>query len=182
MKPDLAYIALGSNLGDPLQQLRTAMQKLPRLGEVVARSSLYRSPAQGGPPGQPDYLNAVVALDPFPPYQSPLELLRALLAIEQEAGRVRRIHWEARTLDLDLLAMGNWILNSPALTLPHPRMMERPFVLAPLCEIDPHSSIVDLESTMTLGDRTVKVLSWYDNEYGYASRLVDLAAKMAAAL
>jgi 2-amino-4-hydroxy-6-hydroxymethyldihydropteridine diphosphokinase len=86
MKPDLAYIALGSNLGDPLQQLRTAMQKLPRLGEVVARSSLYRSPAQGGPPGQPDYLNAVVALDPFPPYQSPLELLRALLAIEQEAG------------------------------------------------------------------------------------------------
>lgn len=71
MKPDLAYIALGSNLGDPLQQLRTAMQKLPRLGEVVARSSLYRSPAQGGPPGQPDYLNAVVALDPFPPYQSP---------------------------------------------------------------------------------------------------------------
>jgi 2-amino-4-hydroxy-6-hydroxymethyldihydropteridine diphosphokinase len=77
-------------------------------------------------------------LDPFPPYQSPLELLRALLAIEQEAGRVRRIRWEARTLDLDLLAMGNRILKSPELTLPHPRMMERPFVLAPLCEIAPH--------------------------------------------
>lgn len=138
MKPDLAYIALGSNLGDPLQQLRSAGQKLLRLGQVVARSSLYRSPAQGGPPGQPDYLNAVVALDPFPPYQSPLELLRALLAIEQEAGRVRRIRWEARTLDLDLLAMGNRILKSPELTLPHPRMMERPFVLAPLCEIAPH--------------------------------------------
>ena len=137
MKPDLAYIALGSNLGDPLQQLRTAVQKLPRLGEVVARSGLYRSPAQGGPPGQPDYLNAVVALDPFPPYQSPLELLRALLAIEQEAGRVRRILWEARTLDLDLLAMGDRILKSPELILPHPRMMERAFVLAPLCEIAP---------------------------------------------
>jgi 2-amino-4-hydroxy-6-hydroxymethyldihydropteridine pyrophosphokinase len=83
MNRDLAYVALGSNLGDPLQQLRLAVQKLRRLGEVVACSSLYRSPAQGGPPGQPDYLNAVVALDPFPPYQSPLELLRALLAIEQ---------------------------------------------------------------------------------------------------
>ncbi|MFS8793285.1 MULTISPECIES: 2-amino-4-hydroxy-6-hydroxymethyldihydropteridine diphosphokinase [unclassified Synechococcus] len=137
MNPDLAYIALGSNLGDPLQQLRLAVQKLPQLGEVAARSSLYRSPAQGGPPGQPDYLNAVVALDPFPPYQSPLELLRALLAIEQEAGRVRRIRWEARTLDLDLLAMGSRILNSPELTLPHPRMMERAFVLAPLGEIAP---------------------------------------------
>lgn len=87
MQPDLAYIALGSNLGDPLQQLRSAGQKLLRLGQVVARSSLYRSPAQGGPPGQPDYLNAVVALDPFPPYQSPLELLRALLAIEVQNGQ-----------------------------------------------------------------------------------------------
>ena len=138
MNPDLAYIALGSNLGDPLQQLRSAGQKLLRLGQVVARSSLYRSPAQGGPAGQPDYLNAVVALDPFPPYQSPLELIGALLAIEQEAGRVRRIRWEARTLDLDLLAVGNRILNSPELTLPHPRMMERAFVLAPLCEIAPN--------------------------------------------
>ncbi len=137
MNPNLAYIALGSNLGDPLQQLRSAAQQLLRLGEVVARSSLYRSPAQGGPPGQPDYLNAVVALDPSPSYHSPLELLRALLAIEQEAGRVRRIRWEARTLDLDLLAMGERILNSPELTLPHPRMMERAFVLAPLCEICP---------------------------------------------
>jgi len=67
MQPDLAYIALGSNLGDPLQQLRSAGQKLLRLGQVVARSSLYRRHAQGGQPGQPDYLNAAEALDPFPP-------------------------------------------------------------------------------------------------------------------
>jgi 2-amino-4-hydroxy-6-hydroxymethyldihydropteridine diphosphokinase len=134
---ETAYIALGSNLGRPLAQLRFALMKLRELGEVSARSSLYKSPAQGGPAGQPDYLNAVVTLAPFPAYHEPLKLLGALLAVEREAGRVRRIRWEARTLDLDLLALGERVVESPNLTLPHPRMMERAFVLAPLCEIAP---------------------------------------------
>lgn len=134
---DTALIGLGSNLGDPARQLRAARLELARLGEVVRASGLYRSPAQGGPSGQPDYLNAVVELAPAPPYAAPGPLLRALLAIEAEHGRVRRERWAARTLDLDLLAFGPRVVDTEGLVLPHPRMMGRSFVLAPLCEIAP---------------------------------------------
>jgi len=131
-----AYVALGSNLGDPLAQLRRAAEALGALGEVVGRSSLYRTLPVGGPPGQPDYLNAVVALLPDPGL-TPETLLKGLLEIEQRQGRERRVRWGARTLDLDLLAWGARVVEGERLTLPHPRMMERAFVLTPLCEVAP---------------------------------------------
>lgn len=132
-----ALIALGSNLGEPRRQLGRALAALADLGTITRRSALYRSEAVGGPPGQPDYLNAVVDLLPHAAWRSPTALLEALLAIERRQGRRRRIRWDARTLDLDLLAVGVRVEESETLTLPHPRMMTRPFVLAPLCEIRP---------------------------------------------
>lgn len=135
--PALAYIALGSNLDNPHRQLQRAATKLETLGQLKARSSLYRTTPVGGPPGQPDYLNAVIALQPSPPFGTPERLLAELLCIEKEQGRERRVRWQARTLDLDLLAWGNLVYRSERLQLPHPRMMSRAFVLAPLGEINP---------------------------------------------
>jgi 2-amino-4-hydroxy-6-hydroxymethyldihydropteridine diphosphokinase len=131
----VALIGLGGNLGDPQRQLSRAVLGLARLGQVVGRSSLYQSAPQGGPPGQPDYLNAVVAL--LPVCTEPEQLLAGLLAIEREQGRVRREPSAARTIDLDLLSWGSRVVVSETLILPHPRMMQRAFVLAPLCELYP---------------------------------------------
>lgn len=132
-----ALVALGSNLADPLAQLREAAVGLGALGTVTARSSLYRTAPVGGPPGQPDYLNAVVALRPYRKFCDPQRFLAALLALEQRQGRQRRVRWEARSLDLDLLAFGDSVMTAADLTLPHPRMFERAFVLVPLAEIAP---------------------------------------------
>lgn len=129
-----AVVALGSNLGDPLAHLRAARLQLSSLGTIEAASSLYLTVPVGGPAGQPDYLNAVIVLLPAPVYRSPSALLWALLEIERRRGRRRRLNWEARTLDLDLLAFGDRVMSEPGLVIPHPRMLERPFVLAPLCE------------------------------------------------
>ena len=137
MAAELAYLALGSNLGEPAAQLRGALRELGGLGRVRGRSSLFRTEPIGGPPGQPTYLNAAVALAPDPEHAEPPALLAALLEIERRHGRERRQRWAARTLDLDLLAFGERTLTTPELTLPHPRMMERAFVLAPLCELEP---------------------------------------------
>lgn len=130
-----AYIALGSNLGDPLEQLRRARRGLARLGEVVGCSSLYRTAPVGGPAGQGDYLNAVVAVVPFA--EDPRTLLTELHALEAAQGRTRSVRWGPRTLDLDLLSWGRRVAATPELTLPHPRLEERAFVLAPLCEVAP---------------------------------------------
>lgn len=130
-----AYIALGSNLADPLAQLRRARLGLAALGERVGCSSLYRTVPVGGPPGQDNYLNAVVALSPV--INDPDVLLQELLRLEAAQGRTRSVRWGARTLDLDLLAWGDRVVGSPTLTLPHPRMLERAFVLVPLCEVAP---------------------------------------------
>ena len=128
-----AYIGLGSNLEDPLAQLRRATAALAALPDttLVAASSVYRS-SPVGPDGQPDYLNAAARLDTA---LEPLTLLRALQAIEDAQGRVRGERWGARTLDLDLLLYDDLILDSNELTLPHPRIAERDFVLYPLAEI-----------------------------------------------
>lgn len=131
-----AWIALGSNLGGPLEQLRRAERALAGLGSVIARSGLYRTAPVGGPDGQPPFLNAVLALHPAGA-PAPEALLGALQAIERRHGRERRVRWGPRTLDLDLLAYGSLTLDRPGLRLPHPRMMERAFVLVPLCEADP---------------------------------------------
>ena len=129
-----ALIALGANLGDPPATLRWARGQLGPLGEVTAASRLYRTAPVGGPPGQPDYLNAALALstDLAPP-----DLLAGLLDVERRAGRVRAARWGPRALDLDLLAYGGLTLRAPGLELPHPRLLERAFVLAPLSEIAP---------------------------------------------
>ena len=130
-----AYVALGANIGAPVQHLRAAVVDLAALPgtRVVARSSLYRS-APVGLIGQPDFINAVVAIDTS---LEALPLLHALLAIEARHGRVRSVPNAPRTLDLDLLMHGDATMAGAELTLPHPRMHERAFVLLPLLEIAP---------------------------------------------
>ncbi|GGS32592.1 2-amino-4-hydroxy-6-hydroxymethyldihydropteridine diphosphokinase [Deinococcus knuensis] len=129
-----AYIALGANLGDPLAALRRAAAHLGTLGQVAGVSALYRTAPVGGPPGQPDYLNAAAHLRTT---LSAETLLAALHDLEAAAGRERHERWEARTLDLDLITHGDRVSAHPALTLPHPRAWDRPFVLAPLHDLNP---------------------------------------------
>ena len=132
--PVTAYVALGANLGDPQQALRDAMERLAKLPgtAVTARSSLYRT-APVGTTG-PDFINAVVEVRT---QLTAPALLDALLSIETEAGRERPWPNAPRTLDLDLLLYGGARIDSPRLTVPHPRMNERAFVLVPLAEIAP---------------------------------------------
>ncbi|GAB1460333.1 MAG: 2-amino-4-hydroxy-6-hydroxymethyldihydropteridine diphosphokinase [Thauera sp.] len=134
-----AYIAFGANLGDPVAAFAEALQRLDALPDtrVVARSSLYRS-TPVGVAGQPDYLNAVIALDTA---LAPRPLLEALLTIEHDAGRRRDFPMAPRTLDLDLLLHGDAVIDEAGLQVPHPRMHERAFALLPLAEIDPAASI-----------------------------------------
>lgn len=132
--PVTAYIALGANLGDARAALRQAMQAIAALPGVTLqrRSSLYRTaPVESA---GPDYLNAVVEISTT---LAPLALLAALQAIEQAAGRERPYRNAPRTLDLDILLYDELTLESPALTVPHPRMHQRAFVLVPLAEIAP---------------------------------------------
>lgn len=137
----LAYVALGSNLGDPQQQLLDAMNALDDLPDtrVLRRSRLYRTPPWGVLE-QPPFINAAVALDTS---LSPHALLDALLAIEQRAGRVRGERNGPRVLDLDLLHVDGVQLDDARLTLPHPRMSERAFVLLPLHDIAPALRLTD---------------------------------------
>lgn len=131
-----AYVGLGSNLDDPPAQLGRALDALARLAEtrLVAHSAMYLNPPLG-PPGQPDYVNAVAGLLTG---LTALQLLAALQAIEDAQGRRRDgPRWGARTLDLDLLLHGESRLESEQLTLPHPGLAVRPFVLIPLHEIAP---------------------------------------------
>ncbi len=131
----IAYVALGANLGERERTLRSAMVALRQLGTVEAVSSFYET-APVGPVAQPDFLNAVVALRTALPAQ---ELMAALLRIEQQHGRDRSVSVPKgpRTLDLDLLSYGNVVMETSALTLPHPALAERRFVLVPLAEIAP---------------------------------------------
>lgn len=131
----LAYVALGSNLGDPQQQVLDAMDALARLPEtrLLQRSPLYRTPPWGVLE-QPPFINAAVQLDTT---LTPHDLLDALLAIEQTAGRVRAQRNGPRTLDLDLLHVDGMQMDDARLTLPHPRMGERAFVLLPLNDLAP---------------------------------------------
>ena len=129
-----AYVALGANLGDPVAGVHKAMVDLAALDGITLqnRSSLYRSAplASGGP----DYINAVVEVSTR---LSAPALLSALQKIEQQAGRERPYPNAPRTLDLDLLIYGSASMDSATLVLPHPRMLERAFVLLPLFEIAP---------------------------------------------
>lgn len=128
-----AFVALGANLGAPQAQLDAAIAELARLPQsrLRAASSFYRS-APIGLTAQPDFINAVVSLDTA---LSPEQLLAALFTLENAFGRVRSGKDAPRTLDLDLLLYDARCLNTPQLTLPHPRMHLRAFVLLPLLEI-----------------------------------------------
>ncbi|MEZ5614119.1 MAG: 2-amino-4-hydroxy-6-hydroxymethyldihydropteridine diphosphokinase [Rhodocyclaceae bacterium] len=130
-----AYVALGSNLGDPLATVQAAFAALRGLpgSTLAAASSLYRS-APVGLKNQPDFINAVAALDT---QRAADDLLDELFAIEARFGRRRAFRHAPRTLDLDLLLYGSETHDTPRLTLPHPRMHERAFVLLPLTEIAP---------------------------------------------
>jgi 2-amino-4-hydroxy-6-hydroxymethyldihydropteridine diphosphokinase len=131
-----AYVGLGANLDQPAEHVRAALEELGRLPQtrLTAASSLYRSTPVGYA-AQPDFVNAVAALDTA---LGARELLRELQAIEGKHGRVRTFPNAPRTLDLDLLLYGDAQLDEPGLTVPHPRMHERAFVLKPLLEIAPH--------------------------------------------
>ena len=130
-----AYIGLGSNLENPEAQVLQAMQALNRLPDtrIMARSSLYRS-APVGYLEQPDFINAVVRIETS---LEPLALLQAMLALEQENGRTREFQNAPRTLDLDVLLYDNLQHHEHGLTVPHPQMHKRAFVLRPLLEIAP---------------------------------------------
>lgn len=126
-----AYLGLGSNLGDRLQNLRSAVGLLAERMEVRRSSRVYETRPVGPP--QPEYLNAVVEvrtdLDPH-------GLLDACRAVEDELGRVRAERWGPRTIDVDVLTFDRLEVNEPDLVIPHPRMHERGFVLVPLLELE----------------------------------------------
>jgi 2-amino-4-hydroxy-6-hydroxymethyldihydropteridine diphosphokinase len=130
-----AFLAVGSNLGDRAAMLQLAVDVLAAAPgvEVVAVSRVYETAPVGGP-DQDDYLNAVVAVDTD---LGPRELLALAQRIERHAGRVRAERWGPRTLDVDLLTVGDERVDEPDLQIPHPRMHERGFVLAPLADVAP---------------------------------------------
>ena len=130
----LALVAMGGNLGDVVSHFQFALDGLDELGQVQLKSSLYRTTPVGVSDLQEDYLNAVVALETE---LGPQELLEELQNIEHARGRERFIKNGARTLDLDLLAHGQDLLETEHLILPHPRMWDRAFVLVPLADILP---------------------------------------------
>lgn len=143
-----AFIALGSNLQQPQLQVQRAFGELAELPEttVVKRSSLYKS-APVGYDHQPDFINAAAEVDTC---LSPVKLLRALLTLENSHGRERPCPNAPRVLDCDLLLYDDISMDTAELTLPHPRMHERGFVLLPLAEIAPdlliasHGKVADL--------------------------------------
>jgi len=146
-----AYIGMGGNLaswaGAPEATLAAAALRLESLGRVTSRSSLY-STAPVGFAAQPRFVNAVVALETE---LEPRELLDGLLAIEQEFGRDRAAGFAngPRTLDLDILLLGDLEIREPGLVIPHPRLAERAFVLAPLNEIAPQQLVPGCAETVT---------------------------------
>ena len=145
----LAYIAIGSNLASPLEQVNAAVQALGDIPQsrVVALSSFYRTPPLG-PQDQPDYLNAAIALDTA---LSAEALLDNTQRIELQQGRVRKEErWGPRTLDLDIMLFGDAVINTERLTVPHYDMKRRGFMLWPLFEIAPDLIFPDGETLSDL--------------------------------
>ena len=138
-----AYVGLGSNLGDPLAQVQRAIDALDELPttRLVAASGLYRNPPLG-PKDQPDYVNGVAGLLT---QLTPDALLAALKSLEGALGRLpESMRWGPRHIDLDLLLHGNAVIDRPGLTLPHPGIADRPFVIKPLLDIAPDIDVPGL--------------------------------------
>lgn len=136
------FIGLGSNLGESCDQLRLAIADIDHLPDtrLLAQSAFYRS-APVGYLDQPDFVNAVVKIETD---LTPQQLLSALLGIERKHGRERTFNNAPRTLDLDVLLYGDLQINEPGLTVPHPHMHRRAFVLQPLLELAPDCMIPSL--------------------------------------
>ena len=138
-----AVLSLGSNLGNSAEILSSAAEALNEVSEVIALSSFYQTRPVGGPP-QPDFINAVIIIETN---LEPEELLLVAQAIEGAHGRERNentVKWGPRFLDIDLIKCDEMLVNSPDLTIPHPRAHEREFVLRPWNEIDPAATLPGL--------------------------------------
>jgi 2-amino-4-hydroxy-6-hydroxymethyldihydropteridine diphosphokinase len=142
--PITAYIGLGSNIGDRKGFCLKALELLARAGRVTKVSSYYCTEPVGNR-DQEEFVNAVAELETS---LSPLQLLAACRAIEDELGRRRSVHWGPRTIDLDILLYGDQVVESPHLTIPHPFLTARGFVLTPLCEIAPQAVHPILKKTV----------------------------------
>jgi 2-amino-4-hydroxy-6-hydroxymethyldihydropteridine diphosphokinase len=129
-----AYLGLGSNLGDRWAYLRSGVGALARLDPALCVSPVYETAPVGGPSDQGAYLNAVVRIDTD---LAPAELLTFAREVESEAGRQRDVRWGPRTLDVDIVAIEGTRVDVEDLVVPHPRLHERAFVLAPLEDIAP---------------------------------------------
>ncbi len=140
----ICFIGLGSNLGEPSDQLRLAISDIDQLPDtrVLASSAFYRS-APIGYLDQPDFVNAVVKIETR---LAPRQLLSTMLSIERQYGRERTFSNAPRTLDLDVLLYGDMQIDEPGLTIPHPHMHRRAFVLQPLLEVEPDCMIPSVGS------------------------------------
>ncbi len=136
-----AFIGLGSNLGDRRAHLRRAVELLGAPGDLVAVSPLYETEPVGGPAGQGPYLNVVAELRTE---DDPRALLERCRRLEEDAGRVRTVRFGPRTLDADVLLVGDAVVDEADLVVPHPRLWERRFVLAPLADLAPELVPPDL--------------------------------------
>jgi 2-amino-4-hydroxy-6-hydroxymethyldihydropteridine diphosphokinase len=145
-----AYVGFGSNLDNPAEQIRAALAAVADMPgtTLLSASSLYSSSPMG-PQDQPDYINAVAELETV---FTPQQLLAELLRIEREAGRNREnaLHWGPRVLDLDLLVYADQQISEPYLTVPHPGIAERSFVVLPLFEIAPDLQIPGVATVRSL--------------------------------
>jgi 2-amino-4-hydroxy-6-hydroxymethyldihydropteridine diphosphokinase len=150
----IACIGMGSNLGDRRGTLEGAIAALARTKGIHVQkvSSFHETEPVGGPPGQAMYLNAAAVIETD---LDPHRLLLVLEEIEAQFGRVRSVPWGERTLDLDLLLFDSQIVSTPELTVPHPRMRVRRFVLEPLAEIAPE--IVDPITMRTIAEMLAEV-------------------------
>jgi 2-amino-4-hydroxy-6-hydroxymethyldihydropteridine diphosphokinase len=135
------FLGLGANLGDRLLTLQRAVDLLAAHGVRAVASSRVWATAPVGPPDQPEFLNVVLQVDPGA--MTPADVLAAANAVEAELGRVRDVRWGPRTIDIDLLLWGTERRDDPALTIPHPRLYERAFVVLPLLDLDPDPRLPD---------------------------------------
>ena len=150
-----ALLGLGSNLGDRLATLQRAVDLLAAHGvRAVASSRIWATAPLGGPNDQPEFLNAVIRVAPGS--LEPDDVLAVIGVVEAELGRVRDERWGPRTVDIDVLLWGDLVRDDPRLTIPHPRLHERAFVVLPLLDLDPDPVLPDgrrlLELSAPRGD------------------------------
>ena len=158
----IVYLSLGSNLGDRAVNLQTAIAQIAGLGKAVAVSSFYETePVEMT--AQPWFLNCAIKLDTE---KMPRQLIAGILALEQGMGRQRKQKKGPRTIDIDVLLFGSSIIELPSLTVPHPKMHERRFVLEPLAEIAPEArhpvfrrTVRELRDALPPGQRVKKLLT-----------------------